>query len=118
TNSTNLNVAAGATANINGTLPSTATVNANGITNFGGTTGGTALARPLTALNIGTGTTASITASNFPFTPTVLQPTTLTFADASAKLDVGNNAVIATGDATAALGLIASGQVFSSQPAD
>ena len=118
TGSTTITVASGAIANINGTVPTNATVNANGTTNFGGTTANAPLTRTLAALNIAGGVTASITPSTNAFTPTFLSPTSLSFGDGSAKLDLTNNAIIATGDQDVALTLIQSGQVFSSTLAD
>jgi autotransporter-associated beta strand protein len=109
--------AAGGTLTLNGATALTGTVIANAPVNFGGTTGTTTVTRRLTALNIADGVTATITHSTFPFTPTVLKTTSLAFIG-GAKLDITNNAVIATGTAAAALGQIQAGQIMTSEPAD
>jgi autotransporter-associated beta strand protein len=106
-------VASGATANINGSLATTATVNANGSTNFGGSTGSTVLNRQLAALNIGVGVTTVATASTFPFTPAALKPTSLTFADSTAKLNLTNNELFTTATLSSIVSRITGGQIFT-----
>jgi autotransporter-associated beta strand protein len=115
--SNTVTVASGATLNVNGSLASTAAVTANGTTNFGGTTGITTKTQVLSSLAIGNGVTVSITPSTFPFTPTILKPTTTTYGT-GAKIDLTNNAFITTGTAGGALLQIQSGQIFSSQTAN
>jgi autotransporter-associated beta strand protein len=112
--STSITVASGATMNINGSIPATANVTANGTVNFGGTTTHATLNRLLTTLNVGSGVTASITPSSFPLTPTVLHPTTLGFADGTAKLNVTNNELMTAGTVLGAKAQIVSGQIFTS----
>jgi fibronectin-binding autotransporter adhesin len=112
TGSNTINVAAPATLNAIGSLPSTATVNANGATNFGGNTGTAPHTQQLAALSVGTGATATILASTFPFTPATLAPTALTFTG-TGKLDVKNNIVIATGTPGNAEALIVGNQVVT-----
>jgi fibronectin-binding autotransporter adhesin len=112
--SANVTVASGATLNVNGQVASTATVNANGSTNFGGNTAATVLTRTLGTLNVGAGVTVVQSPSSFPFTPAVLQPTTLTFADSTAKLDVGNNELVTTDSLSNISAAIVSGQIFTS----
>jgi fibronectin-binding autotransporter adhesin len=58
----NVNVAAGAVLNVNGSIATTATLNDNGgNVNFGANTGAGILARTLTAVNLGTTTTSTVT---------------------------------------------------------
>jgi autotransporter-associated beta strand protein len=112
--STSITVATGATMNINGSIPATANVTANGTVSFGGTTAHVTLNRLWTTLTVGSGVTASVTPSSFPLTPTVLHPTTLGFADGTAKLNLSNNELITTGTALGAKAQIVSGQIFTS----
>jgi hypothetical protein len=103
----------GGTMTFGGATASNGTVNANAATNFTGTTGGVTATRQLAALNIASGVTATITASTYPFTPTVLSPAAHTFADSTAKLNITNNEAILNEDLTTAVGRIISGQIFS-----
>jgi hypothetical protein len=116
--SNNLTVASAAVANINGTLPATAVVTANGNTNFGGTTGNVAVTTQLASLAIGGNTTVSIVHSMYAFTPTILRSNSTTYADGTSLMDISNNAFITNGSAAGALSQILSGQIFSSETAD
>ena len=100
--------------NIYGSIPVTANVTANGTVNFGGTTNHVTLNRLLTTLTVGSGATASVTPSTFPLTPTVLHPTTLSFASGSAKLNLTNNELITIGTVLGAKAQIIAGQIFTS----
>lgn len=111
--STNINVAGGATFNVNGTLTAGATVNVNGIANFAGSTGGSTTTRALAALSISSGDLATVTPSAFAFTPAILKPATLSFSDASAKLNLTNNELITSGTVGGFQPRITSGQIFS-----
>jgi hypothetical protein len=101
--------------NVNGSLISTATVIANGTVNFGGTTGTSVLNRFLSALNIGSFATVSVTPSVHPLTPTVLRPAVLSFGT-GASLNLTNNELITPGTETAAKAAILAGQVFTNAP--
>ena len=57
--------------------------------------------------------TASVTTSTFPSTPTILNTTTLSFADSTAKLNLTNNELVFTGTAAAAKTQIVGGQIFT-----
>ncbi len=118
--SVNYSVASAGTLNVNLTasIPTSSNVSVAGVANFAGTTGGSSSTRLIGALAISAGGLAKVTASAFPFTPTILHPTALTFAGGTAKLDLTNNELIAPGTAALALSLIQSGNIFSSQPAD
>jgi autotransporter-associated beta strand protein len=109
--STLVNVAPAGSLVVNGSLSASATVNANGATSFGGSTGAAVLSRPLAALNIGTGATVLVTPSTFAMTPAVLQPGTLSFADGSAMLNLTNNELIDNESLTAAVARIVAGQI-------
>jgi autotransporter-associated beta strand protein len=112
--STTYTVAPGAIMNLNGTIPATSTITANGTVNFGGTTGGVALTRSLAQLNIGSNIISAVAPSSLPLTPMILAPTSLVFANSSAKLDLTNNELITTGTRATAKSLLTSGQIFSS----
>ncbi len=111
--SSTITVATGATMNVNGSLSPTATVNANGTVNFGGSTSNSVLNRPLATLNIGSGVTISVTPSAFASTPAVLQSTTLTFANSTARVNLTNNELITAGSASNAKAQIVNGQIVT-----
>jgi len=115
---TSYTVAAGATLNVNGLIPTNSTITTSGTAAFGGNGGATTSTRSVGTLTVNAGGLAKISASAFPFTPVILRLGTLSFTNSSAKLDLANNATIATGTAGGALSLIANGQIFSSQAAD
>jgi hypothetical protein len=100
--------------NVNGSLASTAVVNANGSTNFAGNhTAGATLPVPLGTLNVGPSTTVKVNASDFAFRPAVLSPTSLA-VDPTGKIDLTNNELVTTGTADQALTMIQAGQISSS----
>ncbi|HSV14320.1 MAG TPA: PEP-CTERM sorting domain-containing protein, partial [Tepidisphaeraceae bacterium] len=112
-----VNVASGATLNVNGSLSATAAVTANGPVNFGGTTSNTPLTRTIASLTVAPAVTVSITPSTNALTPVTLQTGSLSITG-TGKVDVGNNALIAPGSAASALTMIQGGQVVSSSIAD
>src|SRR5206468_1671111 len=99
-------------------IPTSSTIATNGTVAFGGNTGTTSSSRTVGTLAVNPGGLVKINASSFAFTPVILRPGSLSFADSTANLDIGNNELVATGTAADALSLIQNGQIFSSQPAD
>jgi autotransporter-associated beta strand protein len=104
--SSQISVFAGTIANLNGSLESSATVNAGGTTNFGGNIGTGPHAQMLAALNVGFGVTVSIELSQHDFFPATLQPTSLVFDDSEGKLDLTDNILVSPGTAGNAEDLI------------
>jgi chondroitin AC lyase len=109
-----VNVSSGAAFNVDGSLSASATIYANGPVNFAGNTGNTVLNRPLAALNLGSGVTVTVTASNNAMTPAVLQPTTLTFpADGTGKINLTNNELITHLPLSSVQTKVTGGQIFT-----
>jgi autotransporter-associated beta strand protein len=99
-------VASGATMNVNGSLSSTATVNAQGTVSFHGNAGTTPSTQQLSALTVGSGVTVTVSLSSASLTPQTLAPTTLTFTGATSRLDLTNNILIANGSVSDAEALV------------
>ncbi|HSV12641.1 MAG TPA: PEP-CTERM sorting domain-containing protein, partial [Tepidisphaeraceae bacterium] len=98
----------------NGSLSPTTTVNDSGSLSFGSNAGTGSLARTIGALNISANVTANLVASAFPAAPAVLNAGTLSFADTSAKLDLGNNELLTNATAPDIRALIVAHQIFTS----
>jgi autotransporter-associated beta strand protein len=111
-----ITVASGAIMNVNGTLGATTILNANGTVTFGGNPDAGTLNRSFGALNVGSGATVTAESSAFASSPAVLHPTTLSLADASARLNLANNELIYAGTFSTAKSQITSGQIFTNLP--
>ncbi len=99
--STSLTVAAGATANVNGSVPSTAVINANGVVTFGANQNTGILARTIDTLNIASTGQVSVGSPSAQANRTVLLTNTLGFAGAfgswQGKLQLSSNDLIVHG---------------------
>jgi hypothetical protein len=107
----NLAVSAGATATVNGSLPSTAIVTAGGPVTFAGNSAAQVRTVLLASLQIGSNATVTVAPSPSTMTPTVLTPTAIAFTDASSILDLSNNALVTTAPLVTARGWIIFGQI-------
>ncbi|HSV14727.1 MAG TPA: autotransporter-associated beta strand repeat-containing protein [Tepidisphaeraceae bacterium] len=106
-NSSTITVNSGSTFNVNGSLKTTAAVTVNGTANFSADT------RTLATLSVGSGGLAAVASSASPFSPAVLQLSTLGFTNNTSKLNLTNNELVANGSSTIALGLITNGNVYT-----
>jgi autotransporter-associated beta strand protein len=91
--STSLTAAMGATLNINGAIPTTAAVTANGTVNFAGNGGSTPLALSIGPLTIGASGDAVVLGSHLNTAPMILTPASLTITPGG-QLDLTNNELI------------------------
>jgi autotransporter-associated beta strand protein len=91
--SNNFTATAPGVLNLYGSIPTSSTVTANGAVNFGAPGSTTASTETISSLTIGSGVTASITASATAATPKTLQVTTP--LSISGALDLTNNILIA-----------------------
>jgi autotransporter-associated beta strand protein len=112
--SANLSIAAGATLNVNGSLPSSVVISDSGVVNFAGNPGTSAFTRNVGVLNIAHGGLAVAMTSAFAMQAGVLNVTTLTFADNTAKLDLRNNELTVTNALLTVRGQIILNEIFTS----
>ena len=112
--STDVTVASGATFNINGALAAAAVVTDNGSVNFGGNSGGGTPTRTIATLNIGSNSSARLLPSAFPANPQILNAGSITFADATARLDLGNNDLRTNVSAPNVRAAIIAGSIYTS----
>jgi autotransporter-associated beta strand protein len=112
TNSATLNLLATATANVNGAVPVTTVVNNSGTTNFSGASSTVGATRTIATLNLAASSTMAIVTSFSQLHPMTLQVTNpLLIADATARVDLTDNILIAPGAPTDGENLIGRGVV-------
>jgi autotransporter-associated beta strand protein len=112
TNSATLNVLANATANVNGAVPVTTVVNNSGTTNFSGASSTAGATRTIATLNLAASSTTAIVTSFSQLHPMTLHVTNpLLIADATARVDLTDNILIAPGMPTDGENLIDRGVV-------
>lgn len=109
-----LTAAPGATLNLNGAVPASASVVANGVVNFAGNTTTAPVTRTLASIAIGAGGSVKQLASTFAGSPMILNVPSVTFSNSTSILDLTNNELLTSATLSSIRARIVALQLFSS----